>query len=105
SNTTTKGTISKQTFECYVCKKQGFNNERVYLAGKDSNGRTIYLETDGVTAHRHKFKERTPGETQPTTLATSADTIVSKLDEINSKLDRLLAKEEAESKTGEKIKQ
>ena len=100
SNTTTKGTISKQTFECFVCKKQGFTNERVYLAGKDSNGRTIYLETDGVTAHRHKFKERTP-ETKPTTLATSSDIIIQKLDEINSKLDRLLAIEAAESKIGE----
>ncbi len=87
SSTTANVTISKKTFECFVCQKQGFN-ERVYLAGKDSNGKTIYLEPDGVTAHRHKFKERT---NTPTTLSTSADTIISKLDEINTKLDRLLA--------------
>ncbi|MGH9953968.1 MAG: hypothetical protein ACRD5J_20320 [Nitrososphaeraceae archaeon] len=84
---TTNGSISKQTFECFVCKKQGFN-ERVYLAGKDANGKTIYISEDGVTAHQHKFKERI---NIPTTLSTSADTIISKLDEINAKLDRLLA--------------
>ena len=87
-SSTTNGSISKKTFECFVCQKQGFPNERVYLAGKDANGLTIYLEPDGVTAHRHKFKERT---NPPTTLSTSADTILSKLDEISQKLDRLLA--------------
>ncbi|MGH9987123.1 MAG: hypothetical protein ACRD8W_24515 [Nitrososphaeraceae archaeon] len=64
------------------------------MAGKDSNGKTIYLEPDRVTAHRHKFKERTSADSahvQPTTLATSTDTIISKLDKINAKLDRLLA--------------
>ncbi|MGH9983844.1 MAG: hypothetical protein ACRD8W_07805 [Nitrososphaeraceae archaeon] len=34
---TTNG-ISKKTFECFVCQKQGFSNERVYLAGNDCNG-------------------------------------------------------------------
>lgn len=82
--------ISKQTFECLVCKKQGFD-ERVYLAGKTADGKTIYLEPDGVTAHQHKFKQRTSDVQPPITLATSADTIISKLDVIDRKLDRLLA--------------
>jgi hypothetical protein len=91
---TTNGAISKTTFECFVCKKQGFN-ERVYLADKTPDGKTIYLEPDGVTAHRHKFKDRGGNNLYsqlqtPTTLATSADTIISLLKSIDQKLDTLL---------------
>lgn len=45
----------KQTYECFVCKKNGFE-ERVVLGGKDSNGKTIYFESDGVSPHYHKGK-------------------------------------------------
>jgi hypothetical protein len=83
--------ISKQTFECFICQKQGFPNERVYLAGKTADGKTIYLAEDGVIAHKHKFREKTSQAQPPTTLTTAADTIISKLDEIIQKLDRLLA--------------
>lgn len=86
---TTNGTLSRKTFECFVCQKQGFT-ERVYLAGKDSNGRTIYLEPDGVTAHQHKFKRsgQLNGQAQN---GTTKDEIISLLKEIDSKLNRLLA--------------
>jgi hypothetical protein len=57
------------------------------LAGRTTDGKTIYLEPDGVTAHRHKFKERTQN---PTTLATSADPIISLLKSIDQKLYTLL---------------
>lgn len=85
---------SKKTYACFICEKNGFPDERVYLAGKDANGKTIYLEPDGVTAHQHKRKETsntTSSQQQPTTLATTADTIISLLKEIDAKLDRLLA--------------
>ena len=93
----TSGTLSKKTFGCFVCQNQGFN-ERVYLAGKDSNGRTMYLEPDGVTTHRHKFKERTINNT-PTTLTTTADTIISLLKNIDQKLDVLVKERDREQPT------
>ena len=90
-SSTTNGTISKKTFECFVCQKQGFPNERVYLAGKDENGKTIYISEDGVTRHQHKFKESgynsLPKQEQTDT---TADTIISLLKNIDQKLDVLV---------------
>ena len=47
---------SKSTYECFVCKANGFAGTLVYLAGKDDKGRAIRLEDDGVTPHQHKSK-------------------------------------------------
>jgi hypothetical protein len=47
---------SKQTWECFVCKNNGFPGTMVYLAGKDDQGRAIRLEPDGTTPHTHKTK-------------------------------------------------
>ena len=47
---------SKQTYECFVCKSNGYPGVLVYLAGKDDQGRAIRLEDDGVTPHTHKTK-------------------------------------------------
>jgi hypothetical protein len=88
----TSNTLSRRTYDCYVCEKQGFPNVWVHLAGKTADGKTIYLEADGVTAHRHKFKEsgRNNSSEQAQT-DTTADTIISLLREIDGKLNRLLA--------------
>ena len=47
---------SKNTWECFVCKANGFPGTLVYLAGKDAQGRAIRLEDDGTTPHVHKSK-------------------------------------------------
>lgn len=90
-SSTTNGSISKKTFECFVCQKQGFPNERVYLAGKDENGKTIYISEDGITRHQHKFKESRynslPKQAQNDT---TKDEIIQLLKDIDSKLNRLL---------------
>jgi hypothetical protein len=44
---------SKQTYECYVCKRNGFPDTRVYLDGKTDDGKTIYKNED-MSAHSHK---------------------------------------------------
>jgi hypothetical protein len=43
---------SKQTYPCFACRKAGYEIP-VYLDGKDSEGRTKYLNEDG-TKHVHK---------------------------------------------------
>jgi hypothetical protein len=47
---------SKQTYECYVCKKNGFTDTRVFLDGKTSDGKTIYKNPD-MTPHQHKQQQ------------------------------------------------
>lgn len=83
--------MSRKTYNCYICEKNGYPDERVHLAGKDANGRTIYLEPDGVTAHQHRRKEGSTSSAQPTITPTTAETIISLLKDIDSKLNRLLA--------------
>ena len=48
---------SKQTYECYVCKRNNFPDVRVYLDGKDEQGRTIYKNPD-MTPHVHKLQQQ-----------------------------------------------
>lgn len=48
---------SRKPYECFRCRDNGFPITMVYLAGKDDQGKTIYIEDDG-TAHRHKTKEQ-----------------------------------------------
>lgn len=44
---------SKQTYECYVCRRNGFENVRVYLDRKAEDGKTIFKNPD-MSAHIHK---------------------------------------------------
>ena len=44
---------SKQTYECYVCKRSGFPDTRVYLDGKTDDDKTIYKNPD-MAPHIHK---------------------------------------------------
>jgi hypothetical protein len=46
---------SKQTYPCYVCKRNGFEDVRVYLDGKTEDGKTIYKNED-MSSHKHKTK-------------------------------------------------
>ena len=69
---------SKSTYECFVCKNNGFTGVQVYLAGKDDQGRSIRLESDGVTPHVHKTKvtsQQTQQTQQPARLHDSSDRI------------------------------
>lgn len=45
----------QRTFECFVCKNNGFPNVMVVLAGKDERGVAIRKEPTGET-HIHKTK-------------------------------------------------
>jgi hypothetical protein len=47
---------NKRQYECFVCKKNNFPGTMVLLGGRDSAGKTIYIETDGSTAHTHKHE-------------------------------------------------
>ena len=49
---------SKQTYECYICKKNGFSNVRVYLDSKTEDGKTIYKD-ENMQPHTHKQKQQT----------------------------------------------
>ena len=40
------GMASPRTYECFVCKRNGIDNDQVYLDGKDGEGRTKYLNED-----------------------------------------------------------
>ena len=48
---------SKQTYECYVCKRNGHGDVRVYLDGKTDDGKTIYKNID-MSPHVHKPQQQ-----------------------------------------------
>ena len=58
---------SKQTYPCYVCKKNGFEDVRVYLDGKTADGKTIYKNEDMSPRihkqHAPKFRQRVNSNT------------------------------------------
>ena len=70
----------------------------VFLAGKDEQGKTIYIE-DGI-AHRHKTKgEHLPQQQQPATTNSSSTvgttgitegSTITAIKVINAKLDRII---------------
>lgn len=81
---------SRNTYECYVCKKNGFPETRVYLDGKDANGKTIYKNED-FSPHQHK-QAKQEQQTQPQPKAsTTIVTEPTSLKIINAKLDRIIA--------------
>jgi len=51
---------SKQIYECYVCKRNGFPDTKVFLDGKTEDGKTIYKNPD-MSPHLHKQQ----GKQQP----------------------------------------
>lgn len=98
---------SRKPYECFRCRDNGFPNTMVYLAGKDEQGKTIYIEEDG-TAHRHKTinsqqsSSSSQQSKQPAAAATTLQTqqqnlgqspsekiMITMLDGISKKLDRL----------------
>jgi len=81
---------SPRAYECFVCKRQGVGGVQVYLDGKDTEGRTKYLNDD-MTTHIHQ------GNTTSTQLLnapqqTSKEDVIPLLRIINAKLDRLLSR-------------
>ena len=72
---------SKQTYECYVCKRNGFTDVRVFLDGKTEDGKTVYKNPD-MSPHVHK-----QAQGQSTTIV--AEPTSMKI--INAKLDRIIA--------------
>lgn len=57
---------SKQTYECYVCKRNGFTDVRVYLDGKTEDGKTNYKNED-MSPHNYKQLSQQPKQQQPRT--------------------------------------
>jgi hypothetical protein len=51
---------SKQTYPCYVCKRNGFEDVRVYLDGKTEDGKTIFKNED-MSPHQHKRQQQQHG--------------------------------------------
>ena len=85
---------SKQTYECFACKNNGFPAVMVYLAGKDPNGRAIRLEEDGVTMHIHKTKVPSQQQKQLQEQAKGSTTVVTEPTAtkiLNAKLDRIIS--------------
>ena len=74
---------SRNTYECFMCKKAGFPDTRVYLDGKTEDGKTVYKNED-MSPHQHKQGngQQQRGSTTIITQATQNDIIIKKLDEI-----------------------
>jgi hypothetical protein len=48
---------SRKSYPCFACRDSGFDNVMVLLDGKDSEGKTKYLNEDG-TRHTHKVQQQ-----------------------------------------------
>ena len=81
---------SKQTYECFQCKKNGFPDVRVYLDGKTEDGRTIYKD-ENMAPHQHKQQEKQPAQQQQLQASTTIVTEPTSLKIINARLDRIIA--------------
>ena len=79
---------SKQTYECYVCKRNGFADIRVYLDGKTEDGKTIYRNEDMLP---HVHKQAKQQQSQPQQQSSIIVTEPTSLKIINAKLDRIIA--------------
>lgn len=76
---------SKQTYECYVCKRNGFPDTRVFLDGKTEDGKTIYKNED-LRPHIHKQQRPSQQQQQQQQLASQKPI----WDIVNAKLDRII---------------
>jgi hypothetical protein len=83
---------SKQPWECFVCKSNGFAGTMVYLAGKDEQGRAIRLEADG-SPHIHKSKAPSQQQQQQQREPTIADVLM-QIKLLHQKVDKLLLLQE-----------
>ena len=83
---------SKQPYECFVCKNNGFPAVMVYLAGKDEQGHAIRIEADG-SQHIHKTKvpsrqqQPQPKQQQPQRQPPTAE---HELKLIHARIDRVI---------------
>ena len=78
---------SKQTYECFQCKKNGFPDVRVYLDGKTEDGKTIYKD-ENMAPHHHKQQSQT--QQQQPQAGPSLEKLSDELVAINEKLERLI---------------
>jgi hypothetical protein len=78
---------SRKPYECFKCRDNGFPETMVYLAGKDDQGKTVYIEEDG-TGHVHKTQTQTKSSSNGSTTVVSEST---QLKIINAKLDRVIS--------------
>ena len=79
---------SRNTYECYVCKKNNFPGVRVYLDGKTEDGKTVYKNED-MSAHSHKQQKQQQPESS--TIVTEPATTITAMKIINAKLDRIIS--------------
>ena len=77
---------SRNTYECYVCKKNNFPGVRVYLDGKTEDGKTVYKNED-MSAHAHK-QQKQQQQSQFSHIVTEPTTVMKIL---NAKLDRIIS--------------
>ena len=83
---------SKQKYECFTCRDNGFPNVLVYLAGKDSHGKAIRVEEDGST-HVHKTKQEDAPKLEKISNLPTGSTHQEQqhsMKIINAKLDRII---------------
>lgn len=91
---------SKQKYECFTCRDNGFPGVLIYLAGKNAEGKAIRVEEDG-SAHVHKTKQQQEAAQLPEQQSHQAQqqglgstTIVTEptsMKIINAKLDRIIS--------------
>lgn len=79
---------SKQTYECYVCKRNGFVDVRVYLDGKDENGKTVYKNED-MSPHSHKQLSPQPKKEQQSKQPPELTEILDKLQGLEAQIGHL----------------
>lgn len=81
---------SKNTFECFTCKNNGFPGVMVYLAGKDEQGKAIRLESDGITPHTHKTKVPSQQQQQQQQKEITIADLALQIKLMSQKLDRVI---------------
>jgi hypothetical protein len=94
---------SKQTYECFACKRNGFPDTRVYIDGKTEDGRTIYKNED-MSPHTHKLQsqqqsqqgEQASKSTTIVTQATKEERILNLLNDLNVKMNHVIKLLESE---------
>jgi hypothetical protein len=97
---------SRRTYECFQCRDKGFPNVQVFLDGKDDQGKTKYLESDGQTRHIHQGSSaptqlQQQAATTVVTATTKEDRMMNILNGLTIKVDRLLAILEQKEKNKE----
>jgi hypothetical protein len=55
---------SRNSYQCFVCKKNGFADVMLFLDGKTADGKTIYKNED-MSPHVHKRQQQQQGNSEP----------------------------------------